>query len=86
MPRRSIKKIQIRTNLRCEKIYPRENSKIKMMSDLKAIGITLNTEQAIELATSILVASQTSDVIDITGYRLKRRQSDGTYPLTVTII
>jgi len=56
-----------------------------MISDLKAIGITLNKEQAIELATSILVASQALDVIDIAGYRLKRRQSDGTYPLTVTI-
>src|SRR5687767_13540294 len=54
------------------------------IADLQTIGIRLNREQAIHLARVLLAVTQEWDEIDITGYRFRRRQDDGTYLLTVT--
>ena len=83
MPRKSIGSIKLEPNVRCTKIYPTEDTK-KNVADLKTIGIKLSKEQAIHLARAILAASQEWEEIDITAYRFNKRQSDGTYQITVT--
>lgn len=83
MARKSPKSVPIEANVRCMRIYPTEGTD-KNVSELKAIGIKLSKEQAIHLARVLLAVSQEWDEIDVTGYRLKRRKSDGTYQITVT--
>jgi hypothetical protein len=83
MSRKSLKDIVLSTNLRCLRVYPVESTN-KKASELNTIGIKLSKQQAIQLARGLLAASQDWNNIEITGYRLKRSQSDGTYPLTVT--
>lgn len=83
MPRKSLKDIVLSTNLRCLRIYPVKRTN-KTVSELKTIGIKLSKQQAIQLARGLLAASQDWNNIEITGYRLRRSQSDETYPLTVT--
>lgn len=83
MPRKSPKSITIDPNVRCQRIYPVENTN-KNVRDLKTVGIKLTREQAIHLARVLLAAAQDWDEIDITAYRFKKRQSDGTYHITVT--
>jgi len=65
-------------NIQCKKIYPTLDIK-KQVSDLKTVGLQLNKEQAIELAKKLLGAAQSSNIIDITGYRLRN-------VLTVTVL
>jgi hypothetical protein len=81
--RQSPRAISIDSNVRCERIYPTEDTK-RTIVDLQTIGIRLNKEQAIHLARVLLAVTQEWDEIDITGYRFRRRQDDGTYLLTVT--
>ncbi len=83
MSRKSLKEIQIDTNLRCQKIYPVEYSR-RTLDSLQTIGIVLTKQQAIVLSRALLVASQDWDVIEVTGYRLKKRVTDSTHQLTVT--
>ena len=92
MPRTATKKrkaassIKIDPNIRCLRIYPVEdhlNGK-KTISDLKTVGIKLSREQAIHLARVLLAAAQEWDEMDITAWRVYKRQSDGTYNVTVT--
>ncbi|HEV3276834.1 MAG TPA: hypothetical protein VG860_08450 [Terriglobia bacterium] len=56
----------------------------KSVADLKTIGIKLTKDQAIHLARVLLAVSQDWDEMEITGWRFDRRQSDGTYHVTVT--
>jgi hypothetical protein len=65
------------------KIYPVVGTK-RSVSKLKTIGIKLNKEQAIHLARILLAVTQDWDEIEITGFRLKKRKTDGTYPVSVT--
>lgn len=81
--RRSPSAIEIDPNVRCQRIYPVEDTK-KSVSELKTIGIKLSCDQAIHLARVLLAVTQEWDEVDITGYRLDKRKSDGTYHLTVT--
>jgi hypothetical protein len=57
-------------NARCEKIYPGLDT-AKRVSDLKTVAFQLNKEQAIDLAKKLLGAAQSSNKIDVTGFRLK---------------
>lgn len=83
MSRKSPQSININPNVRCQRIYPVENTN-KNVSDLKTIGFKLTKEQAIHLARVLLAVSQEWDEIDITGYRFNKRRSDGTYHITIT--
>jgi hypothetical protein len=57
-------------NVRCEKIYPALNTG-KQVSDLKTVAFQLSKEQAIDLAKKLLGAAQSSNTIDVTGFRLR---------------
>jgi len=83
MPRKSVGSIKVESNVRCMKLYPTEDTR-KNVADLKTIGIKLSKEQAIHLAKVIIAACQEWEEIDITAYRFDKRQSDGTYHITVT--
>ena len=83
MPRKSPKSVTINGNVRCQRIYPMEGS-TKTVVKLETIGFKLTREQAIELAPVLLAVTQDWQEIDITGFRLKKRRLDGTFPLTVT--
>ena len=81
--RKSPTSITIDPNVRCQRIYPTEDTR-KNVSDLKTIGIKMSKEQAVHLARVLLAVSQDWDEIDLTGYRFDKRKSDGTYHLTIT--
>ncbi len=83
MARKSPRSIRIDPNVRCQRVYPTEDTH-KNVADLRTIGLKLSDEQAIHLARVLLAASQEWDEIDITAYRFKRRKSDDTYQVTVT--
>ena len=78
--------IKIDTNVRCQRIYPVEDSvhTPKKIADLKTVGIKLSRDQAIRLARVLLAASQDWEEIDITAWRVYKRQVDNTYNVTVT--
>src|ERR1041384_6086925 len=83
MARKSARSVLVDPNVRCMRIYPVEETN-REVKDLKTVGIKLSREQAIHLARVLLAVSQEWNEIDITGYRLEKRTSDGTYHLTVT--
>jgi hypothetical protein len=82
----SASSIKIDTNVRCQRIYPVEDNKQKnkTIADLKTVGIKLSRGQAVHLARVLLAASQEWEEIDITAWRIYKRQSDHTYNVTVT--
>lgn len=84
--RRSASSIAIDLNLRCQRIYPVEDhaSRTKTIDELKTVGIKLTRDQAIHMARLLLAASQDWDEIDVTAWRVYKRQLDGTYKVTVT--
>ena len=53
----TIKRLKLKSNLRCQKIYPTESS-TRTMQELKTVAIRLSRPQAIELATILLAAAQ----------------------------
>lgn len=75
--------ISINPNVRCQRIYPVEDSR-KAVPELKTVGIKLSRDQAIHLARVLHAVTQEWDEIDLTAYRFDRRKSDGTYHITVT--
>ncbi len=75
--------ISIDPNVRCQRIYPVEDSR-KTVLELKTIGIKLSRDQAIHLARVLLAVTQEWDQVDLTAYRFDKRKSDGTYHITVT--
>jgi hypothetical protein len=84
--RKAASSIKIDTNVRCLRIYPVEDGRktAKSIADLKTVGLKLSRDQAIHLARVLLAAAQEWDEIDITAWRVYKRQSDGTYNVTVT--
>lgn len=78
--------IRINPNVRCQRIYPVEDKKQapKSIAELKTVGIKLSRVQAVHLARVLLAASQEWDEIDITAWRIYKRDSDNTYQVTVT--
>jgi hypothetical protein len=83
MARKSTRSIKIDPNVRCQRIYPTEDTQ-KRVADLKTVGMKLSRDQAIHLARVLLAASQEWEEIDITAYRFGKRKGDGTYHITVT--
>jgi hypothetical protein len=83
MKRQSARAISIDSNVRCDRIYPTEDTK-RTVEDLQTVGIKLNKEQAIHLARVLLAVTQEWDEVDITAYRFRKRQEDGTYLVTIT--
>jgi hypothetical protein len=83
MKRQSPRAISIDSNVRCDRIYPTEDTK-RTVADLQTVGIKLNKEQAIHLARVLLAVTQEWDEVDITAYRFKKREEDGTYVITIT--
>jgi hypothetical protein len=83
MKRQSARAISIDSNVRCDRIYPTEDTK-RTVSDLQTVGIKLSKEQAIHLARVLLAVTQEWDEVDITAYRFRKRHEDGTYLVTVT--
>ena len=83
MKRQSARAISIESYVRCDRIYPTEDTR-RTVADLKTVGLKLNKEQAIQLARVLLAVTQEWDEIDITAYRFKKRLADGTYLVTVT--
>jgi hypothetical protein len=83
LKRQSASAVRVDTNVRCLRIYPTEDTK-RTVSELQTIGIRLSKEQAIHLARVLLVVAQDWDEMDITAYRFKKREEDGTYRLTIT--
>jgi hypothetical protein len=81
--RQSATAIKIDPNVRCQRIYPTEDT-TRTVADLKTVGIKLTKEQAIHLARVLLAVAQEWDEVDITGYRFERRKRDETYHLTIT--
>ena len=57
-------------NIKCEKIYPVLETN-KQISELKTVAFQLTKEQAIDLAKKLLGAVQESEIIDVTGFRLR---------------
>jgi len=83
MPRKSPKSIKINANVRCSRIYPTEGTN-KKVEELKTVGLKLSNKQAINLARVLLLVSQEWEEVEITAYRLEKRKTDGTYPITIT--
>jgi len=83
MPRKSAGAVRINTNVRCQRIYPMSGTK-KIVEDLETVGFKLTQSQAIDLARVLLAVTQDWQEIDITGFRLEKRKSDGTSRITVT--
>ena len=81
--RRSSSSIKVDPNVRCQRIYPVEDTK-KEVGDLKTVGFTVTREQAIHLSRVLLAVSQEWDEMQVTAWRFDKRQSDGTYHITVT--
>jgi hypothetical protein len=84
--RKSASAIKIDTNVRCQRIYPVEDSKRapRLVSDLKTVAVQLSKDQAIHLARVLLIAAQEWETIDVTAWRVYKRKSDGSYNVTVT--
>ena len=84
--RRAASSIAIDPNVRCLRIYPVEDNanSNKTIGNLKTVGIRLSRDQAIHLARVLLAAAQDWDEMDITAWRVYRRQTDGTCNVTVT--
>jgi hypothetical protein len=81
--RHSPRAISIDSNVRCERVYPTEDS-TRTLGELKTVGIKLTRDQAIHLARVLLAVTQEWDEVDITAYRLSKRHDDGTYKITIT--
>lgn len=64
----SIKNIDIKSNSRAEKIYPIQTYD-KNGSLHKTIGLKLTKDQAIELATNLLIGSKKWDTMNLTAFR-----------------
>jgi hypothetical protein len=83
MSRRSAKAVTINANVRCQRIYPVAGSS-KTIEDLDTVGFKMSRTQAIDLARVLMAVTQDWEIIDVTGFRLKQRKSDGTFPITIT--
>jgi hypothetical protein len=83
MPRKTATSLRIDPNVRALKIYPTQGT-AREVAKLQTVGIQLSSDQAIHLARVLLAMAQDYERIDITGYRLRPRKSDGTFDITVT--
>jgi hypothetical protein len=56
------------SNIHCHQIYPTGEKK-KLVSDMATVALVVTSDQAIELATNLLVAAKEANLIDVTGFR-----------------
>lgn len=68
--RESLKDITINTTIGVEKIYPKVSFSNKQ-KEHKTIDVVLSKEQAIKLATDLLIGAKEWDSINLTGFRAK---------------
>ena len=66
--RKSLKSIKQRTSIECNCVYPIIGTN-KLLSNLKSVGIKLTSDQAIDLATAILLAANNWSEIEVTCWR-----------------
>lgn len=85
MARRSAARVSVNPNVRALRIYPVEGTS-KDLTKLETVAFQLSKDEAVHLALVLLAMSQDHNKIDVTGYRLRRRKSDGTFGITVTAI
>ena len=83
MPRHTVTSVQLNPNVRARRVYPTEGTD-RTMEQLQTVGIRLTRDDAIHLARILLAVTQDGPEVEITAKRLERRQSDGTFPVTVT--
>ena len=83
MPRKAASDLRVDSNIRADRVYPIEGSK-KTLNELKTVALRLNKDQAIHLATTLLVAARNWEKIDLTAFRFNKRKSDGTHIITVS--
>lgn len=81
MKRLSPKSINVKSNLKVNKVYPLLDTK-KTIDTLKTVGVQLNKQQAIEVARVLLAVTQNWSNIDLTFYR--KPDQKGKYNLTIT--
>ena len=77
------KNISVRSNLSALRVYPMAGTK-RSIEELTTVAMIFDKQQAVDLATRLLIASQEWDKIAVTGFRLKPRKSDGLFIVTVT--
>lgn len=80
---KTTKKLSVKSNLSALRVYPKPGTK-RTIENLSTVAIVFNRQQAVSLATRLLIASEAWDKIAVTGFRLKPRKSDGHYIVTVT--
>jgi len=68
--RERLKDITIVTTIHVEKIYPKASFSDKQ-KEHKTIGVVLNKDQAIKLATDLLIGAKEWGTINLTGFRAK---------------
>lgn len=85
MPRKSAAGVRVNPNVRALKIYPVDGTS-RDLTKLQTVAFQLSSDEAVHLATVLLAMSQDHEKIDVTGYRLRPRKSDGTFDITVTAV
>ena len=78
--RKSVKRVIVDQNVRCQRIFPIEESKTGLCSAKhstrwtgKTIALQMTKDQAVHLARALLAATQEWNEIDITAFRFQRR-------------
>src|SRR5690348_15323665 len=89
----TLKKIAVKRNLHCGQIAPIENPTATRAAPCHAnhsnawkggtIAFSLTKQQAIDVATGLLVAAQEMDQVWVTAFRATKRK-DGTHRVTIT--
>ncbi len=80
---KTTKKLSVKSNLSALRVYPMPDTK-RTIDNLKTVAMVFDRQQAVSLATRLLIASEAWDKIAVTGFRLRPRKSDGRYIVTVT--
>jgi hypothetical protein len=80
---KTTKALSVKSNLSAMRVYPLPGTK-RSIDNLATVAMVFDREQAVRLATRLLMASESWDKIAVTGFRLKPRKSDGKFIVTVT--
>jgi hypothetical protein len=80
---KTTKKLSVKSNLSAIRVYPLPGTK-RSIDNLATVAMVFDKQQAVSLATRLLIASESWDKIAVTGFRLKPRKSDGRFIVTVT--
>jgi hypothetical protein len=80
---RTTKSLTTKSNVAAQRVYPLPGTK-RSIEELSTVAMVFDKEQAVALATRLLVAAEAWDRIAVTAFRLKPRKSDGQFIVTVT--